>query len=55
VRFALAIMRKLFTQWMARHWHCGSEDVGAPFLEVPQASSLSWWGATSPWQEVGIR
>ena len=31
--------------------------VGAPSLEVPKArldGYLSWWGAASPWQRLGL-
>jgi len=59
-RFRLDIRWKYFTQRAVRPWHSCPESCGAPSLEVLKAmldealGSLSWCGATSPWQGLEL-
>lgn len=52
-------MEEYFPMRAVRCWHRAAVD--APPLEVHKAGldgdpgSLTWWGATSPWQEAETR
>lgn len=56
----LGVLRNFFTQRMVKHWNrLPEEAMDASSQQVFSArqggalGSVSWWGATSPWQRAG--
>ena len=54
------LFRKFFTQRAGRPWHCCPKGCGCPIPGGAQGwvgwalGSLTWWGAPSPQQGVGL-
>lgn len=54
-RFRLDLRRKSFARWAVRPRHSCPQSCGAPLLEVlKDEHHLGWWGATNPWQGLGL-